>query len=133
LTVRNYLDAIEALEDTVSAIGKKPEKFIHTSRICIQYGLLSLLNHSGHTSQRTKFIFDWCENVKDQQTRALLDNGSKLFFTGPFEGTDNHTAFVNEIADFLKAVRSILQTNPEVKKAIAYLRETISYVDVASA
>lgn len=130
ISVKEYFEGNEFLEDAVSALKINDNSASYIARMTVEHGMKSLLGLLGNTDQGKKWIFKWIKDIENKETKELLDRGVILLFpTYPNNTREMDESYVKKVIDYFSEIRTALSKDNAVDKALKFLESKIHYVD----
>ncbi|WP_421934793.1 nucleotidyltransferase domain-containing protein [Phenylobacterium sp.] len=128
LALLNFNQFDEHFEDAMSMRADHPAASIFIGRICVESALLALLATVGFTNQNRKWLVHLCDKARPTAAGALLMEGRALLLESC--GEADAVDFTDRVGAFGRQLTGHMRSDPELRSAIDFLREQISYVPV---
>jgi hypothetical protein len=116
----------ELMEDAYAIAPDRPEAAFLVGRTCAELATAAITTHAGFTSPNRKWLPYWVARLTDPGDRELAEEGLAIMLRG-FHA-DEVAAHLAQTQSLGQRVGAWLSNDPQVSKALAYLRQELSYV-----
>jgi predicted nucleotidyltransferase len=129
VTLRNYMDFHELLEDASSALDGPPGALTHIARLAVEKALFSVLGRHGLTNPNNRWLIHLARRLDQGPSGALVARAQELFFPPRALDASGSIGYLTDVTALGDAMRELYQPDPELRRAIDYLHSSIHYVD----
>lgn len=128
LSVKNYVDGVELLEDSFSMVGEPTGTAILMARMAVEHCISAILAKADFTNQSKKWLLRFCTKMNDGPQRAILQQALELFFPPLTADALEQRVYVLRTQELFAGLRTLLEDDDATAQAIQFLRKEISYI-----
>lgn len=129
VTLRNYMDFHELLEDAWSAREAPPGALTHIGRLAVEKALFSVLGWHGLTNPNNRWLIHLAQRLDQGPSGTTAARAQELLFPPRTFDAPASIGYLTDVTALGDAMRELYQPDPELRRAIKYLHSSIHYVD----